>query len=108
VVEEIEDVAVDKDAATPLGLIVNEVVSNSFKHAFADGRAGTVTVTLVAMDGGRAKLTIRDNGLGFDPSAPSTGIGRRLIRGFVAQLQGEAQTSADGTEFTLTFPLAKA
>jgi two-component system, sensor histidine kinase PdtaS len=108
VVEEIEDVAVDKDAATPLGLIVNEIVSNSFKHAFADGRAGTVTVTLAAMDGGRAKLTIRDNGLGFDPSAPSTGIGRRLIRGFVAQLQGEAQTSADGTEFTLTFPLAKA
>jgi two-component sensor histidine kinase len=108
VVEEIEDVAVDKDAATPLGLIVNEVVSNSFKHAFADGRRGTVSISLKAQDDGRARLTVRDDGVGFDPAAPAKGIGRRLIKAFVAQLQGEAQqTAADGSEFTLTFPLAR-
>jgi len=43
VVEEIEDLSVDKDVATPLGLILNEVLSNAFKHAFPDGRAGTIT-----------------------------------------------------------------
>jgi two-component system, sensor histidine kinase PdtaS len=108
VVEEIEDVAVDKDAATPLALIVNEVVSNCFKHAFADGRAGTVTISLVAEGEGHAKLRVRDNGVGFDPAAPGKGIGRRLIDGFAAQLQGEVhQTSGDGSEFALTFPLAK-
>ncbi len=108
VIEETEDVAVDKDAATPLGLIVNEVVANCFKHAFADGRDGTVSISLVAQEDGRAKLTIRDIGVGFDPSAPGRGIGRRLIDGFAAQLQAEVhQTSGEGSEFTLIFPLAK-
>lgn len=109
VVEEIEDVAVDKDAATPLGLIVNEVVSNSFKHAFSDGRAGTVHVSLVSLGDGRAQLTVRDNGMGFDPDAPTKGIGRRLIGGFTAQLRGESSHTSDanGSVFTLTFPLAR-
>jgi two-component sensor histidine kinase len=107
-IEHIEDVAVEKDAATPLGLIVNEVVSNSFKHAFADGRKGTVSISLVAEAEGRARLTVRDNGVGFDPAVPARGIGRRLIDGFVVQLQGEAQErSEDGSEFTLVFPLAR-
>ena len=106
---EIEDVAVDKDSATPLGLIVNEVVSNAFKHAFTDGRQGVVTITLVAEDENRARLTVRDNGVGFDPEAPAKGIGRRLIVGLTAQLQGESRhvSDADGSVFTLTFPLAR-
>lgn len=108
VVEDIHDVAVDKDAATPLGLIVNEVVSNSFKHAFIDGRDGIVTVSLKALGDGNATLTVRDNGLGFDPASPVKGIGRRLIQGLTAQLQGETnQVSDNGSVFTLTFPLAK-
>ena len=106
---EIEDVAVDKDSATPLGLIVNEVVSNAFKHAFTDGRQGVVTITLVAEDENRARLTVRDNGVGFDPEAPAKGIGRRLIVGLTAQLQGESRhvSDVDGSVFTLTFPLAR-
>ena len=40
VIENLDDLSVDKDAATPLGLILNEVVSNAFKHAFKDGRHG--------------------------------------------------------------------
>ena len=109
VVEEIEDVAVDKDAATPLRLIVNEVVSNSFKHAFSDGRAGTVHVSLVSLGDGQAQLTVRDNGVGFDPDAPTKGIGRRLIGGFTAQLRGESShtSDAEGSVFTLVFPLAR-
>ncbi len=108
VIEDIEEVAVDKDAATPLGLIVNEVVSNSFKHAFADGRTGTVRVSLKSLGDGRAILTVSDNGVGFDPEAPAKGIGRRLIAGFTSQLQGEAsQVNDNGSVFTLTFPVAK-
>lgn len=106
---QIEDLVVDKDAATPLGMIVNEVVSNAFKHAFKDGRPGTVSVTLVAEAEGRALLTVRDNGVGFDPDAPAKGIGRRLIGGLTAQLQGESDHVSDGegSVFTLRFPLAR-
>ena len=108
VIESIEDVAVDKDAATPLGLIVNEVVSNSFKHAFADGRKSVIEISLVTRGKDLAQLTVRDNGVGYDPETPSKGIGRRLVSGFAAQLGGEASQSNDnGSVFTLTFPLAK-
>jgi two-component sensor histidine kinase len=108
VIVRIEDVAVDKDAATPLGLIVNEVVSNAFKHAFGDGRSGTIEITLVG-EGDTARLTVHDNGTGFDPEAPAKGIGRRLIGGLTAQLHGESThtSDADGSTFTLTFPLAR-
>lgn len=106
---QIDDLVVDKDAATPLGMIVNEVVSNAFKHAFKDGRTGTVSVTLVAESEGRALLTVRDNGVGFDPDAPAKGIGRRLIGGLTAQLQGESEhvSEGEGSVFTLRFPLAR-
>lgn len=109
VIEEIEDVAVDKDAATPLGLIVNEVVSNCFKHAFRDGRDDTVRISLVSLGDGWAQLTVRDKGVGFDPEAPTKGIGRRPTGGFTAQLQGESSHTrdAEGSVFTLVFPLAQ-
>jgi two-component sensor histidine kinase len=48
----------------PLGLIINEAVTNSIKYAFPGGRAGTVAVTLVAVDGENHLLTITDNGIG--------------------------------------------
>ena len=107
-VEDIHDVAVEKDAATPLGLIVNEVVSNCFKHAFSDDRKGVVTVSLRAVGDGNAELTVRDNGVGFDPDSPAKGIGRRLVQGLAAQIQGEAsQTNDNGSVFTLVFPLVQ-
>lgn len=109
VVEELEDLPVDREAATPLGLILNEVVSNAFKHAFADGRDGTLTVRLVRTDNGRGQLTVEDNGMGFDPQAPSKGIGRRLISALTQQLGGESRfetARGGGSYFTLSFPLA--
>ena len=108
VIEELEELSVDKDAATPLGLIVNEVVSNAFKHAFPAGREGTVVVRLVKRGDGRGELTVADDGIGYDPSLPAKGIGRRLIAGLTQQLDGESSvTSGAGSVFTLVFPLAK-
>ena len=109
VVEDFENLPVDREAATPLGLILNEVVSNAFKHAFADGRQGRLTVRLVRTDDGRGKLTVEDNGLGFDPQTPTKGIGRRLIAALTQQIGGESQFETalgGGSLFTLTFPLA--
>ena len=85
------------------------MVSNAFKHAFADGREGMVAVRLKQTPDGRGQLTVEDNGLGFDPSTPTKGIGRRLIAALTQQLKGEShfETAIDGgSMFTLTFPLA--
>lgn len=107
VVEELEDVAVDKDHATPLGLILNEVVSNAFKHAFPDEREGAVAVHLIRLDDGTGQLTVADNGIGFDPEQPAKGIGRRLITALTQQLGGTSSfdSSEEGSLFTLNFPI---
>jgi two-component sensor histidine kinase len=110
VVEKLEDLAVDKDTATPLGLILNEVLSNAYKHAFPEGRFGIITVTLTKAGDDLGKLTIEDNGVGFDTSKPVKGIGQRLVRALTAQLAGESISTSNvggGSTFTLTFPLAK-
>jgi two-component sensor histidine kinase len=106
---DIEDIAVDKDAATPLGLIVNEVVANAFKHAFPDERdGGRITVRMTQKGDGIGELCVEDNGVGFDPETPTKGIGRRLITALTAQLNGESSftpAAGGGSRFTLTFPL---
>jgi two-component sensor histidine kinase len=110
VIEDLQDLSVDKDSATPLGLILNEVVSNSFKHAFKDGRAGVVTVHLRQTEDGTGCLTVDDNGVGFDPSVPAKGIGRRLIAALTQQLGGESgfsSSSGGGARFVLSFPLSR-
>ena len=109
VTEAFETLAIDRDAATPLGLIVNEVVSNAFKHAFPDGRAGHIVVRVEATPEGGGRLTIEDDGAGYDPDAPAKGIGRRLVTALTMQLGGVSQIEArpgGGSRFTLDFPLA--
>src|SRR6185503_1132955 len=99
------------DQALPLGLIVNEAVSNAFKHAFPDGRAGKVTVTLQRPDGDkRAILAIADNGVGIPEAAAPGGIGlgTRLITSLAAQLEGESNVRrGEGIRFELRFPVAQ-
>lgn len=109
-IEDLDDLLVDKDAATPLGLIVNEVVSNAFKHAFPDGMEGKVAIHLHRDDDtGYALLVVEDNGIGFDPDQPAKGIGRRLISALTQQLGGDSHTGAvetGGSRFMLRFPIA--
>lgn len=100
---------VDREHALPLGLLINEVVANAVKHGFTDGRAGRISIELAALDDARARLTISDNGVGFDPASQSKGMGTRLIRGLAAQMEGEHSfEGADGTRFVLLFPLVQA
>lgn len=95
------------DQALPLGMLVNEVVSNAFKHGFPNGRAGRVTVTLSRpLEGNEALLTIEDNGVGMaETPAGGLGLGSRLIAGFASQLQGKSSvTRGDGVRFELRLP----
>ncbi|HQZ12408.1 MAG TPA: histidine kinase dimerization/phosphoacceptor domain -containing protein [Devosia sp.] len=100
---------VDKDNAMPLGLIVSEVISNAFKHAFPDGRKGRIEVALRDIGDSKGELSISDNGQGFDPATDTRGMGRRLLEGLAAQLTGTFQYRIDnGTHFTLQFPTVPA
>lgn len=101
------DVILDIDTAVPCGLIINELVSNSFKFAFPAGRKGHVEVELGADRNGRLLLTVRDDGIGLPPdvdvSGPQT-LGLRLVNLFVEQIGGELEfTTAQGTEFRIFF-----
>lgn len=105
IVERLERLFVDRDQALPIGLIVNEVVSNAFKYAFLDREGGCLTVELTSRDN-HATLSIRDDGPGFDPADASKGMGSKLIAGFVAQLGGKYTIVNDhGTVFSMTIPL---
>ncbi len=99
--------SVPLDTAIPLGLIVNEVVTNSLKHAFADRPAGSLRVKLVQRGDG-LRLTIADNGAGLPPdfrSEESGSLGMQLIWSLTRQLDGRASLkSRKGAIFRLAFP----
>jgi two-component sensor histidine kinase len=90
--------------ATSLGLIINEVVVNSLKHAFADTAEPKISIFAVPL-GGDIVIRVVDNGCGFNPSSVQEGLGFGLIAALARQLDGEYRyTVVSGTEFTLTIP----
>jgi len=95
----------DLDSVTPLGIIIAEIVSNAYIHAFP-GRAGTIRVALTrsATD---VLLTIGDDGIGFAEPPTSKRHGLGLVRRLMEQIGGAAHVVSDrGTEWTLAFPTA--
>jgi two-component system, sensor histidine kinase PdtaS len=90
--------------AVPIGLIVNELVTNAVKYAFRDGRKGSIHVILEPA-GGELRLSVRDNGGGMQGAAQGTGLGHRLLRALAAQLGGrlEIESGSKGTTVSLLF-----
>jgi two-component sensor histidine kinase len=83
--------AVGLDFAIPLGLLVTELVTNSLKHAFPNGK-GMIDVALNRVDDGTLALVVSDNGAGYDIAETSRrektgGLGTTLIEGLVSQLK---------------------
>lgn len=98
---EIDPVTVDRDHATALALLVNEVVTNALKYAYAGKKSGALSIQLTEKPGGRALLTVRDDGAGFDPETIQQGMGSRLIKGMMMQLDGTYSYAVDnGAVFT--------
>ena len=99
---------IDLDRAIPLGLIVNELVSNAIRHAFADGRSGTITVGF-RREVERFRLSVADDGVGTDlaSGAVPPSLGLQLINGFVRRLRGRLELRAEsGFEAVVDFPAA--
>ena len=96
----IDDLDLDVDTVVPLGLIVNELLSNSLKHAFPKNSTGTITVSLGEIND-QLILSVSDNGIGMnalDVRQLNQSFGYRLIEAFKEQL--EATVHIDGDEGT--------
>jgi two-component sensor histidine kinase len=96
-----------RDRALALGLATNELVTNAVKHAFPDGREGTISVSFIrAQDGWR--LMVTDDGIGL-PLERKAGLGTGLIEQFVRQTGGTLTlTSEKGTQAVIHLPPASA
>jgi PAS domain S-box-containing protein len=102
IVREIEPFELHVDQAVPIGLIVNEAITNAAKYAFGPGQEGRITVRL-RVRGERATLTIADNGRGFAPDRPQ-GVGTRLVRALATQIGARLRVvSRRGVTYSLTF-----
>ena len=110
---EIPHVRVTGDRAVPLALLTTEILTNSFKHAFPNQRAGNISVRITCEDDGMATLVIADDGVGqadrhVDGDLPGS-MGQTLIEAFTRQLGGEIVISGPpGTVSTLHFRLGTA
>jgi PAS domain S-box-containing protein len=102
---DVKDIYLNIDTALPMGLIVNELVSNCIKHAFPEGK-GNINVKLL-QDENNYILTVSDNGTGLpveiDPFESSS-LGLKLVNSLSIQLEGHLSVQRDhGTAFVLDF-----
>ena len=95
------------DTAIPVGLLINELVSNSLKHAFPDGRQGTITIEFLELEEHRYSLKFSDDGVGFSKDfdlEKSTSLGLRLVGILTKQIGGQlTRREENGTWFTILF-----
>jgi PAS domain S-box-containing protein len=103
----IKNVSLDIDSALTLGLIINELASNSFKHAFKGQTRGNLEVS-IHKDNGNYQLTIKDNGIGIPENLDikkSESLGLQLVDTLIDQIYGSYEISGNGgTVVNINFP----
>jgi PAS domain S-box-containing protein len=104
---DIEDVLLNIDTAITLGLSINEVVSNSLKHAFPAHRQGEVYISLKEISKDNFSLIISDNGKGLPEDVDfrnTSSLGLQLVNTLIEQLDGTIEMeNNNGTRFIITF-----
>lgn len=106
--QDIENVQFNIDTAIPLSLIINEIITNCYKHAFENKIEGIISISIKKQTDGFYELIIEDNGNGlpenFTSFENSKSVGFDLIHGLCQQIDGELIiTSNHGTKITLQF-----
>jgi PAS domain S-box-containing protein len=98
--------------AFPIGIIVNELITNAQKYAFPDGRPGTIRVSLLCPDEQHLEVHVADDGLGLpdgiDIDHPES-FGMIVVQAYVGQLHGtlEARSARNqGTDYRMIFPMS--
>ena len=104
---DVKDVHLDINQGVPVGLLINELVSNALKHAFPKGKKGEIIVKFHADKKGKKTLIVSDNGIGhpdtLDLSKPKT-LGLQLIKDLTKQIGGKLDLgNKAGTTFKITF-----
>jgi PAS domain S-box-containing protein len=104
---DVTDVALNLDIAIPLGLIVNELVTNSFKHAFPADASGEIFVELHRAEGGKYLLVVGDNGVGMPADFDITctpSLGLQLVQALAQQINSQVTVEhGKGTVFKIIF-----
>lgn len=107
---EMDSISLHMDAAVPCGLIINELVSNSLKYAFPEGRSGEIHIGLHGQPEGMARLLVADNGIGLKSDLDWTTtrtLGLRLVRSLAQQLGAQLEVKSKlGTQVQLVFSSA--
>lgn len=104
---DIDALTLDVSQAVPLGLILNEGITNALKYAFPEGMKGIITIMLKELKEGKVLLRMADNGKGFNKGfdmMTGNSLGIQLIRLFAEQLEGELNfNNREGVEIGLVF-----
>ncbi len=102
---DIEDIDLNISTAIPLALIVNELITNCYKHAFNDCKQGKIWIQL-KNNFGFITLIIKDNGKGYDPDLvkQKESLGLDIFNGLVEQINGTAYYNSDsGSDHRIVF-----
>ena len=104
---QVEAISLNVTQAVPIGLILNETITNSIKYAFADGTSGVVSIKFAYQTDKLLMLRVSDDGVGLADdlsNAKSWGFGTRLIRGLAEDLEASVELSTEGgTSWTFVF-----
>jgi two-component sensor histidine kinase len=108
-----DDIELNVEQANPIGLILNELVSNAYKYAFSDQPNGQITISLKKTDKTTAELVVEDNGKGMPDSFDwrnTESLGLQPVTTLVEnQLEGLIQYESDrGSKFTILFEIKNA
>ncbi len=102
----VENIMVDVDTAIPLGLIVNELLSNSMKHGFPKGKGGEIHIKFHHYHD-KLQLIVKDNGIGLSGKLDyknTDSLGLQLVNLLTGQIDGELEVNMNGgTEFIISF-----
>ncbi|MDR3494989.1 MAG: histidine kinase dimerization/phosphoacceptor domain -containing protein [Ancalomicrobiaceae bacterium] len=97
------------DKAVSLGVMLSELVTNAFKYAYDMGHPGEIRVTIEIVGENSARMTLEDDGTGFDPDGPvrGTGLGSKILAAMATNLGAvvELDRDAPGTRIHIDFPL---
>src|SRR5208282_4156720 len=104
---QIEDVSLGVDVALPLGLIINELISNSLKYAFPDGGEGEIRIAIDRLGDDQLQLVVADNGVGFPADIDfrdTETLGMKLVVALAGQIGASIELhSGTGAEFRISF-----